>query len=171
MDACHLLERKYPTVFRQATFVTGIRTETKESLARVGEFSRACHLDFAAYHPIMPYPGTPLWEEANAKGWIEEWDFSKYDMFYPVMPTASLTRAEVAKGTEKLYLSFVNRQPWRYLKGMFSPIRIRRRLHRWFMFSMLRVIFLDLVRSLRGQKQFDGFAATSKLWEPRWYNS
>ena len=171
MEACHLLERKYPTVFRQATFVTGIRTETKETMTRLGKYSRDCHLDFAAYHPIMPYPGTPLWDMGREKGWIEEWDFSKYDMFYPIMPTETMTRQEVAKENERLYLDFVQTQPLRYLRGMFSRIRIRRRLHRWFLFSMMRVILLDLWRSIRGKKQFDGFAATSKLWEPRWYNS
>ena len=119
----------------------------------------------------MPFPGTPLWEEAVAKSWIEETDFSKYDMFFPITPSDHMSREEIAKENEKLYLSFVQRQPWRYLKGMFSRIRIRRRLHRWFMFSMIRVIFLDLWRSLRGKKSFDGFAATSKLWEPKWYNS
>jgi anaerobic magnesium-protoporphyrin IX monomethyl ester cyclase len=171
MTACHLLERKYPTVFRQATFITGIRSETPATMQRLGDYSRACHLDFAAYHPVMPYPGTPLWHEANAKGWIQERDFSKYDMFYPIMPSEKMGREEIAKTNEKLYLDFVSRQPLRYLMGMFSRIRIRRRLHRWFMFSMMRVIFLDLWRAILGKKSFDGFAATSKLWEPRWYDS
>lgn len=171
MEASHLLERKYPSVFRQATFITGIRTEIPETIDHVGKYSRECHLDFAAYHPIMPYPGTALWEEANKKGWIEEWDFSKYDMFYPIMPSEKMSREQIAKQNEKLYLRFVMKQPLRYLRGMFSHIRIRRRLHRWFMFSMMRVILLDLYRSFIGKKSFDGFAATSKLWKPKWYNS
>ncbi len=171
LEASHLLERKYPTVFRQATFVTGIRTETHETMKRVGDYSRKCHLDFAAYHPIMPFPGTPLWDEAVKKDWIDETDFSKYDMFFPIMTSEHMSREEIAEENEKLYLSFVQRQPWRYVKGMFSRIRIRRRLHRWFMFSMIRVIFLDLWRSLLGKKSFDGFAATSKLWIPKWYDS
>jgi len=171
MDACHLLERKYPSVFRQATFVTGIRTETPETLYHLGKYSRDCHLDFAAYHPIMPYPGTPLWHQANANNWIEEWDFSKYDMFYPIMPSEHMSRDEIAKINEKLYLGFVMRQPFRYLRGMFSRIRIRRRLHRWFMLSMMRVVVVDLWNALLGRKSFDGFAATSKLWEPKWYDS
>ncbi|MFC1890053.1 B12-binding domain-containing radical SAM protein [Thermodesulfobacteriota bacterium] len=170
-EACLLLERKYPSLFRQATFITGIRSETEESMTRIGQYSRECHLDFAAYHPIMPYPGTSLWEKAKENGWIEEWDFSKYDMFYPIMPCERMSRKEVAKETQKLYMHFVMRQPLRYLGGMFSRIRIRRRLHRWFIFSMVRVIALDLWRSLMGRKSFDGFAATSKLWKPKWYNS
>lgn len=171
MSACHLLERKYPTVFRQATFVTGIRTETPKTMAALGKYSRDCHLDFAAYHPIMPYPGTPLWEEAKRNNWIEEWDFTKYDMFFPIMSSETMSREEIAKENEKLYSSFVLSQPLRYLRGMFSRIRIRRRLHRWFMFSMIRVILLDLWRSMLGKKSFDGFAATSKLWEPKWYDN
>ncbi len=171
MDACHLLERKYPTVFRQSTFITGIRTETPETMYHLGKYSRDCHLDFAAYHPVMPYPGTPLFTEAKQKGWIEEWDFSKYDMFYPIMSSETMTREQIATINEKLYLSFVQRQPLRYLRGMLSPIRIRRRLHWWFMTSMIRVVLLDLWRAIRGKKSFDGFAATSKLWKPTWYDN
>ena len=170
LEACRLLKSKYPSVFRQATFITGIRTETPETVKSLGDYSRKCHLDFAAYHPIMPYPGTPLWEECRSEGIIEEHDFSKYDMFYPIVPSKSLNREEIARWNEKLYMDFVRRQPLRYLRGMFSPIPIRRRLHWWFLFSMIRVLFMDLGRSIIGKKSFDGFAATSKLWEPKWYN-
>ena len=168
---CLLLKKKYPQVFRQATFLTGIRNETEESLKRLGEFSRRAKLDFGAFHPLMPFPGTPLWEEASSKEWIEEMDFDKFDMFYPVMPSNSLSREEISVHTQKLYLDFVNKQPITYLSSMFSPHAIRRRLHWWFAFSISRVMMRDLVLSFRGKKKFEGFAAVNKLWKPKWYDS
>jgi len=171
MAASHLLAKKYPTVFRQATFVTGIRTETRASIERLGEYARQSRLDFAAFHPIMPYPGTPLWEQANREGWIEDDDFSHYDMFYPVMAAEQLRREEIAHLTQRLYQDFVLKRPWTYLKGLFSRIPIRRRLHRWFLFSIGRVLLTDFYLWLKGEKAFEGFAATNKLWKPQWYDS
>lgn len=169
-EACWLLERKYPEVFRQATFTTGIRTETKATMERLGKFTRDAHLDFAAFHPLTPWPGTPLWEEANSKGWIEEYDFSKFDMFYPVMPSEHLSREEISKLSQKLYKDFIRKQPLRYIKGLFSRYPIRHRLHWWFLFSIGRVLFRDLFLSILGRKRFEGFGAVNRLWRPKWYN-
>ena len=170
LELSHLMKRKYPEVFRQATFMTGIRTETRESMERLGAYARKTALDFAAFHPIMPYPGTPLWEQANEAGWIEEYDFSKYDMFHPIMTSENLTRTEIAHLNNKLYQDFVRKQPFSYLKGMFSKIPIRRRLHWWFLFSTLRVLLRDLWLGLKGEKQMEGFAAINRLWRPEWYD-
>jgi anaerobic magnesium-protoporphyrin IX monomethyl ester cyclase len=171
MRACHLLEEKYPEVFRQATFITGIRTESRETMEQLGRYSRDCHLDFAAFHPLMPYPGTSLWEKALANNWIEERDFSKFDMFFPVMPSEHLSREKISSLTQKLYQDFVRKQPGRYLRGMFSRHRLRRRLHWWFLFSIGRVLLRDLAQALLGRKEFEGFAAVSRLWKPSWYES
>jgi anaerobic magnesium-protoporphyrin IX monomethyl ester cyclase len=168
---CRLLEEKYPTVFRQATFVTGIPNDDEQRLKNLGKYVRTLHLDFAAFHPLMPYPGTELWAQYKDSDLIETTDFSKYDMFQPVMRTHHISREQVAKMTEKITLQFILRQPHRYLAGMFSRHRIRRRLHWWFLLSMGRVVLLDLWRAILGRQSFSGFAAASKLWEPRWYNS
>lgn len=170
LEACHLLERKYPSVFRQATWVTGIPEETPDSLDSLGKYVRKTHLDFAAFHPLMPFPGTELWHQYKDSPLLEEKDFSKYDMFYPVLRSHNMTREEIAYGTEKSTLDFVSKQPLRYLKGMFSPVKIRRRLHWWFAFSIGRVIMLDMWHSLLRKKAFAGFAAVSKLWKPSWYD-
>jgi len=169
--ACCLLKRKYPRVFRQATFVTGIRTETEETMERLGKFSRDSQLDFAAFHPLMPWPGTPLWKEADSKGWIEEYDFSKFDMFYPVMPSEKLSRADISILSQKLYKDFIRKQPLRYLKGLFSSHSIRRRLHWWFLFAVGRVLLRDFFLAISGKKKFEGFGAVNRLWKPKWYNS
>ena len=168
--ASQLLKQKYPSVFRQATFVTGIRSETRESMADLGRQSRQTGLDFAAFHPLMPYPGTPLWEKALREEWIEEFDFSKYDMFHPVMPSETLSREEIARLTKTLYLDFVGKQPLAYLRGLFSSVPIRRKLHRWFLFSIGRVVLIDLIRAIKGEKKFEGFAAMNQLQKPIWYD-
>jgi len=36
---------------------------------------------------VIPYPGTPLFEEANEKGWLKTLNWNRYDMREPVMHT------------------------------------------------------------------------------------
>ena len=170
LKVCHLLERKYPEVFRQATFTMGIRSESAASIERLADYSRRCHLDFAAYHPLQPYPGTALWQHAREQGWIEEEDFSNYDMFNPIMATEHLSREEVAHLTSKITQDFVGKQPLSYASKLISPHAIRRRLHWWFLFSIGRVILSDAMQSVRGEKHFEGFSGITHLWKPRWYD-
>ena len=169
-DICGVLKEKYPQVFRQATFTTGIRSETAESMDRLARYSREVGLDFAAYHPLQPYPGTPLWDEASREGWIEEEDFSNFDMFYPVMSSEQLSRTEIAKLTSKTTSDFVAKQPLRYFLSLFSIHPMRRRLHWWFLFSIGRVMFYDLLGALRGKNRFQGFSGLNQLKKPRWYD-
>ncbi len=168
-ECFHLLARKYPQVFRQGTILTGMRQDDGDSIRSLLKYAHDCNLDFPAFHPVMPFPGTELWKEAKTKGWIEEWDFENYDMFYPVMATEHLTREEVSHHTSWCYQNFVARKPWRYFSRLFSPHKIRRRLHWWFLLAIGRTIAMDLWRSLKGEKGFEGFAAVNKMWKPRWY--
>jgi len=170
-EVSHLLKKKYPAVFRQCTFITGIRTETRESLEQLGAYARKTAFDFVSFHSIMPYPGTPLWEKANKEGWIEVKDFSKYDMFHPIISSESLTREEIAHLNNKLHQDFVLKRPKNYLKGLFSRVKIRRTLHRWFLFATTRLLLRDLYLAYKGEKKLEGFAAINKLWKPKWYNN
>lgn len=168
-ECCRLLEKKYPQVFRQACFLVGIADDTPKRLEYLSKYTRDTHVDFAAIHPYMPYPGTPSFEKY--KDLIEEWDFTKWDMFYPVMRTKHMSREEVAAWAKKISMEFINKQPWRYIKGMLSPHLLRRRLHWWFAFAFMRVYIRDIYLALKGEKKFEGYAGVQKLWKPDWYDS
>ncbi len=171
IEAFHILRDHHPEVFRQATYITGIRSDDAESIRSLLDHAHACDLDFAAFHPCTPFPGTPLYREAREKGWLEEHDFRNYDMFYPVMPTEHLTREEVARWTTWCQKNFVARKPLRYARRMFSPHPVRRRLHRWFAFSIGHVMARQALDALRGRGAFEGFAGVNKMWKPDWYES
>jgi len=168
LQASHLLERKYPEVFRQACFLVGLPSETPKSLASLSQYVRDTHVDFPAIHPIMPYPGTPAY--TKLKPYVEEWDFSKWDMFVPVIKPKTMTRAEVTEHAKNINLDFIQKQPLRYIKGLFSRHKIRRRLYWWFLFAIGRVVGRDLVLALLGKKKFEGFGAVNRLWKPSWYD-
>ncbi len=170
-EAFHLLRDHYPEVFRQGTFITGLRDDTEESIRALLDHAHAIDLDFAAFHVCTPFPGTPLYKEAVAQGWLEERDFSKYDMFYPVMPTEHLTRDEVAHWTTWCQQNFVMKKPGRYASRMLSAQPIRRKLHWWFFLSINRVLAKQALDALQGRGKFEGFAGVNKLWKPSWYET
>ncbi|MBM4353459.1 MAG: radical SAM protein [Deltaproteobacteria bacterium] len=167
-QASHLLEKKYPEVFRQACFLVGLPSETSESIAHLSQYVRDSHVDFPAIHPIMPYPGTPAFDRFKDR--IREWDFSKWDMFFPIVEPYRMTRDQVSEYAKQINLDFINKNPQRYIAGMFSPHPIRRRLYWWFLISIGRVVGRDLVLSLLGKKQFEGFSGINRLWKPSWYD-
>ena len=91
-------------------------------------------------------------------------------MMRPVMPTKHLTREEVSEHTIWCYSNFVAKKPFRFLSRLFSPHRIRRRLHWWFLYAIGRTVFVDLWKAIRGKKKFSGFAATNQMWKPDYYD-
>ncbi len=171
IEAFHILRDHYPEVFRQGTFITGIRSDTPESIRQLLDHAFACDVDFAAFHVCTPFPGTPLYREAVGQGWLEEHDFTRYDMFSPIMGTEHMSRAEVARWTSWAQRSFVMKKPLRYARRMFSRHRMRRRLHRWFFLSIQRVLAYQVWNAARGRARFEGFSGVNKMWKPDWYDS
>jgi anaerobic magnesium-protoporphyrin IX monomethyl ester cyclase len=169
-EAFEIMKRETPEVFRQGTFITGIRSDTAESIKNLLAFAHEIDVDFAAFHPITPFPGTPLYDEAVAMGWIEETDFANFDMFCPIMPTEHLSRDEVAHWTTWCQQNFVAKRPLRYMARMFSRHSIRRRLHWWFFLTIGRVLGTQALNHIKGTEAFEGFAGVNKLWKPSWYD-
>jgi len=62
----------------------GIRDETKESLEEMVNFAIEINADYPDSIPLHG-SGTPLWDEALEKGWLEIKDFGKFDWMTPVM--------------------------------------------------------------------------------------
>jgi anaerobic magnesium-protoporphyrin IX monomethyl ester cyclase len=169
-EALDLFRIHHPEVFRQCTFITGLPDDTAESIRSLLKYAHDINVDFAAFHPLTPFPGTQMYEEAKNAGLLMDRDYSNYDMFYPVMRTRYLSQDEVAYWTQWCQSRFVSKKPFRYFSRFFSPYSIRRRLHWWFAFSISRVFLHQIVTHLSGGEKFQGFAGVNKLWKPRWYD-
>jgi anaerobic magnesium-protoporphyrin IX monomethyl ester cyclase len=169
-QAFRMLSQKYPEVFRQATYITGLPDDTVESIKGLLKHAHACDLDFAAFHPVAPFPGTEIYELAIREGLLEEDDMSRYDMFYPAMRTYHISREEVAAATQWCYKNFVQKKPLKYLSRMFSPYPVRRRLHRWFAFAVGKVLINDLKNAITKGDKFKGFSGIDELQKPKWYD-
>jgi anaerobic magnesium-protoporphyrin IX monomethyl ester cyclase len=93
-------------VFAHAMFIIGERKDTAESIAKSREFITELDPDFVIFAILTPFPGTELFEEAKKNGWIEDSNWSNYDMVHAIMPTETLSRNDVQEELYKCYKSF-----------------------------------------------------------------
>ncbi len=117
-------------IFAQATFIIGERNDSAESIAKMREFTNDLDPDLAIFMILTPFPGTEVYEKAQQNGWIEDKNWSNYDMVHAIMPTEHLSREEVQEELYECYRSFYGSFN-RRLKGIFSKNKLKRRTYRY----------------------------------------
>ena len=130
-------------IFSQGTFIIGERRDSRETIGALVEFADWVDPDIATFMTLTPFPGTQIYEEAKRNGWIEDANWSDYDMIHAVMPTEHLTREEVQEELYKCYQAFFGSWPRRY-RGFFSDNPITRRTYQY----LARQAILTGLRSL-----------------------
>lgn len=138
-EAVKLLKKN--DIFAQAMFIMGSRKDTVKSIENLRTFTDELDPDLAIFAVLTPFPGTELFEEARRNGWIEDFNWSHYDMVHAIMPTETLTRKEVQEELYECYRHFYG-SFGRRLKGIFSPNEFKRRVF-WYM------AFRGIIRQLR----------------------
>ncbi len=119
-------------IFSHAMFVIGDRKETEQSIADVRAFVNELDPDFAIFTALTPFPGTEIYDEAKANGWIEDQNLSNYDMAHAIMPTETLSRMQVQEELYNCYRDFYG--SWkRRLGGLFAGNKLKRQLYRHMM--------------------------------------
>ena len=117
-------------IFGQTTFIVGHRDDTREKLSGLRQFVSDVDPDLAIYMVLTPFPGTELYEEAKKGGWIEDSNWTNYDMVHPIMPTETLSIAELQEELVDCYRDFYG--SWsRRLHGFFSSNKLKRRTYRY----------------------------------------
>ncbi len=164
-ETFRLLKHKYPQVFRQATFILGVRSETPESIERQLAFARRIDADYPAFHAATPFPGTAFWHKAKAEGWLEIEDFDYFDMSTPVMGSDHMTREEIELAIIELSRRYVT-VPW-LLKGLLSRSAYRRDMYLWFVLVSFR-LFAEAVRNRLNPFRKEQYM---HLVKPDWYNA
>lgn len=163
-EAMRMLRRKYPQVFRQVTFIVGIRNETKESMLQQLEYAKELQVDYPAFHAITPVPGTKLWEDAKRNGWLEVTDFSYYDWATPVMSSKYLDRYEIDELIYTLNKKYA-RTSW-LLKGLFNKYSYKRDMYIWWVSVILRM-FRDSILNFVNPFRLKNYV---RLVKPKWYD-
>jgi anaerobic magnesium-protoporphyrin IX monomethyl ester cyclase len=121
---------KQNDIFAQATFIIGERSDSRETIRGLRAYVRDLDPDLAIFMILTPYPGTPLYDDALKNGWIEDTNWSHYDMIHAIMPTEHLTRMEVQQELYLCYRSYFGSVK-RRVTGVFSKNKTKRRTYRY----------------------------------------
>jgi len=156
---------KYPQIFKQATFIVGTKYETRESMFRQAELAKELNVDYPAFHPITPVPGTPLFDEAMEQGWITMEDFTEFDWMTPMMDSDYMTRDEISRALYDINRKFVN--PKWLMKGLTSSQRYKRDMYRWWLKVAVGVSFDAFKKRINPIKE----QTFTNLVKPDWYDT
>ncbi|MCW4020572.1 MAG: radical SAM protein, partial [Candidatus Bathyarchaeota archaeon] len=117
-------------IFSQGMFIIGERRDSHESIEALREYADWLDPDIATFMTLTPFPGTEIYENARCSGWIEDTNWSNYDMIHAIMPTEHLTREEVQEELYECYRSFFGKWKRRY-QGFFSKNEVTRRTYQF----------------------------------------
>jgi len=130
-------------IFAHVMLIIGGRKDTVQSIRKQKEFANDLDSDFVMFGILTPFPGTEIYQEAKRNGWIEDSNWSHYDMVHAIMPTETLSRVEVQEQLYECYRSFYGPIA-RKLGGLFSKNKMKRRIFRY----MAGRALLDQFKSL-----------------------
>ncbi len=95
------------------TVMMGYPWETKEDAVKTIKLAkyifRCGYVDTLQATIVIPYPGTPLFEECKKSGWLLTDDWDRYDMREPVM-ASPMSKRDIKELTQMLYKSFASPQ-------------------------------------------------------------
>ena len=118
-------------IFAHAMVIIGNRKETKQTIRQLGEFANDLDPDFVMFGILTPFPGTEIYAEAQRNGWIEDKNWSHYDMIHAIMPTETLSTNQVQEELYGCYRDFYGSWSRRF-NGLFSSNPMKRRTY-WHM--------------------------------------
>jgi radical SAM superfamily enzyme YgiQ (UPF0313 family) len=111
-DIEHTLKMaKFAGLEPQLTTMIGYPWETIDDAAMTINFAKKMfkkgHIDTLQATIVVPYPGTPLFDEARNNGWLLTEDWNRYDMKESVW-RSPVTNEDVLKFAQDLYTSALN---------------------------------------------------------------
>ncbi len=163
-QALNIFKEKYPHVFLQATFIIGTKDESPETLKKQVALAKKLDVDFPAFHPITPVPGTPIFDDALEQGLITYEDFDEFDWLTPVLDSRFMDRYEIAQALHDMNKQFVNRR-W-MLKGLTSKVPYKRDMYIWFA-KVSATMALDAVKKKINPLDVEHYQT---LVKPEWYD-
>jgi anaerobic magnesium-protoporphyrin IX monomethyl ester cyclase len=125
--------------------ILGFPGETKKTAWETIKFVKRLTRDYmGCYAVATPYPGTPMYDFIQKKGWLKVTDFDKYDTATPTFETPTLSMEELRKIYEQAFKNF-------YL----HPTYVLRMFVKGGMygFSATRTAFADLLIAIRSKLQ------------------
>ena len=163
-QSIQIMKQYYPEVFIQCTFIVGVKNESKDTLGLQVDLAKKLDVDFPAFHPITPVPGTPIYDDAIRNGHITEEDFDNFDWMTPVLDSNYMTKDEIAMELYRMNKQFVNTK-W-MLRGLFSKVDYKRDMYIWFVKVSAKMAFQALKERINPLD----VSHYQSLVKPEWYD-
>ena len=163
-QAVQIMKTHHPEVFIQCTFIVGVKNEDQDTLKLQVDLAKKIDVDFPAFHPITPVPGTPIYDDAIKNGHITEEDFDDFDWMTPVLNSDYLTKDQIASELYRMNKQFVNSK-WLF-RGLFSKEDYKRDMYIWFSKVSLKQ-FAQAVKQRINPLDVSHYQA---LVKPDWYD-
>jgi len=141
-EAIHLLKKH--NIVAQGLLLVGTRPDNADSIAHKLRYMKWLDADFPIFTMFTPFPGSDIYDEAKANGWLETLDYSLYDMSHAIMPTEHLTRNQLTSLYNRCFVSYYT-DPVKLARGLFSRNSWKRKIWR----HMLKYTLKQFLRSLR----------------------
>lgn len=103
-------------------FILGLPDETPETLQKTIDFSLSLDPDFAKYLCCVPYPGTEVYDEYRAKGYLLTSDYDQYGIYSrPVFSMPTLSSTLLTRTLIRAYMKYYLRP--RKIMNIFFKVR------------------------------------------------
>ena len=93
-----------------AGFMIGFPDDTTRSIAAVLKYAKLVGPTFANFNIVTPYPGTEFFHEVRHQ--IASFDFTRYNVYTPVMNYRHLSADEVARQHARCFIGYYFRSRW-----------------------------------------------------------
>ena len=91
--------------------ILGFPGETKQSAWKTIKFIEKIAPDQVGFYNVAtPFPGTPLYDQVKANGWLRITDFDKYDTTRPIFETPQFSMKDLGKMRESAFHHFYLRK-------------------------------------------------------------
>lgn len=121
-DAVRILHKH--GIAATASFVIGSPDETEAEIMDTYNFIKRSGLDFVDAFPLIPFPCTPVWDEALERGLVsEEMDWNRLNVYWtakddPIIMSRHLSRADL----DRIYAKFQRLRLWiAFRRAWFHP--------------------------------------------------
>ncbi len=88
------------------SFIIGCPADTDETIKQTIRYARSLAPRYAQFTLLTPYPGTPLYDEAQKLSLIEEKDWSKFTIVDPILRHPTISPRKLKRYVNWAYVSF-----------------------------------------------------------------
>ncbi|MFZ5626839.1 MAG: cobalamin-dependent protein [Bacillota bacterium] len=99
-------------ILTECSFLLGHWEETPQSIEETLQQALRYNPDLAHFLFLTPWPYADLWQEVAER--VEEWDFSKYDLVHPIMPSRAMSREELREAMVRCFSVFYREKMHQY---------------------------------------------------------